>query len=577
MISVQGLVLSVLLILVLLLITTKAKPALLFVGALLICYIGGLIEIPELMNSFANESLLTLVLLMMISGALEKTRLIALISHFFSKGNYSQVILKLSLSTAFLSSFMNNTAVVASLISAVKRNNQHAPSKLLIPLSYAAICGGTLTLVGTSTNLIVNSFVVEKGLPSLGFFEFSLIGLAGLVIGTVVLLTFSHLLPNRLENTNDQAQYFLEAKVNKGSPMIGRSITENNLRNLQQLYLAEIVRNGQKICPVSPEEVLQEKDILLFCGDMDSVSVLQDFQGLDLFAEHQLTGQNLVEVIVSPSASIKGKTLKQCHFRENFDAVVVAIRRGHTPLEGGLGKVELCEGDTLLLAPGKSFSKSKNLARNFVFISGVDASTRLDLVRSCSVIFGFLIVILLSIFSIVPLFKGLLVLLILSVLMGALNWSEVRRRFPLEIWAIVGSALSLAHLMSSSGLADTMSLFLQAKLNGFGVVGAFIAIYLVTLLLTELITNNAAAALVFPIAYSLAIAYGVNIMPFVMAVIFGSSASFISPYGYQTNLMVYSAGNYEFKDYLKMGIPMSILYSAVVLFTIPKLFPFYNV
>ncbi|WP_019616569.1 SLC13 family permease [Psychromonas ossibalaenae] len=574
MTSVQGLVLTILLALVVLLITTKIKPALLFVGALLICYLGGLIEVPELMKNFANESLLTLVLLMMISGALEKTRLIALISHCFSKGSYTQVILKLSISTAFLSSFMNNTAVVASLISAVKRNNQHAPSKLLIPLSYAAICGGTLTLVGTSTNLIVNSFVIEKGLPALGFFEFSLVGLAGLAAGVFVLLTFSRLLPDRQDNNSDQASYFLEAKVNVDSPLIDVSVSENNLRNLQQLYLAEIVREGEKICPVCPNEIIREKDRLMFCGDVNSVGVLQDFQGLDLFAEHQLNGQNLVEVIISPSAGITGKTLKECRFRENFDAVVVAIRRGHTPLEGGLGKVELREGDTLLLAPGKSFEKNKNLTRNFVVISGVDASTRLDITRSCGVILGFLTVVLLAVFNLVPLFKGLLILLVVSLLMGALSWTEVRRRFPLEIWAIVGAALSLAHLMTSTGLADVLGRYLQLQLNGFGVLGAFIAIYLVTLLLTELITNNAAAALAFPIAYSLALAYDVSIMPFIMAVIFGSSASFISPYGYQTNLMVYSAGDYEFKDYLKMGIPMSIIYSAVVLFTIPQLFPF---
>jgi len=574
MTSVQGLVLTILLGLVALLIATKIKPALLFVGALLVCYLGGLIEVPELMANFANESLLILVLLMMISGALEKTRLITVISQCFSKGSYNQVIFKLTLSTAFLSSFMNNTAVVASLISAVKRNNQHAPSKLLIPLSYAAICGGTLTLVGTSTNLIVNSFVVEQGLPSLGFFEFSLVGLVTLAAGLLVLLTFSRLLPNRVDKKSEQAGYFLEAKVKIGSPLIGLSVAQNNLRNLQQLYLAEIVREGEKICPVSPDEILREKDRLLFCGDVDSVGVLQDFQGLELFAEHQLTGQNLVEVIVSPSASITGKTLKDCHFRENFDAVVVAIRRGHTPLEGGLGKVELREGDTLLLAPGKAFVQNKNLARNFVVISGVDASTRLDGKRSCAVILGFLSVVLLSVFNIVPLFKGLLVLLIVSLFIGALSWQEVRRRFPLEIWAIVGAALSLSHLMTTTGLADTLGHFLQLNLDGFGVLGAFIAVYLVTLVLTELITNNAAAALAFPIAYSLALTYGVSTAPFIMAVIFGASASFISPFGYQTNLMVYSAGDYEFKDYLKIGIPMSITYSAVVLFTIPQLFPF---
>ncbi|MCE2594558.1 SLC13 family permease [Motilimonas cestriensis] len=567
-------ILGVLAVLITLLITSRLKPALLFGAAIILCYLAGMIELSSMMANFSNSSLLVLVLLMIISAAIEKTRLISWISQQISSGSLLQVLFKLGISTAFLSSFTNNTAVVASLIGAIKRNGNHAPSRLLIPLSYFAIFGGTLTLIGTSTNLIVNSFVVDAGLPSIGFFDFTIVGLAAFTVGLVMIMLLSPSLPDTKAEIVEEADYFLEAKVNPGSPLIGKTITENNLRNLQQLYLAEIIRKGQRICPVSPDEALQESDILLFCGAVHSVGILQDIPGLDLFAENQLKGQNLVEVIVSHSADIKGKSIKECHFREEFDAVVVAIRRGHTPLQGGLGNIILREGDTLVLAPGRDFYKTKRLNREFVVVSGVDASTRLDKYRSGGVMLGFAAVIGLAVFDVVPLLKGLLVLLIACLVTGTITWNEVKRRFPFEIWVVVGSALTLAQLMTSSGLADMMGHFMHTYFANWGLIGALIAVYVLTWLLTEVITNNAAAALAFPIAYSIPVGYGVDPTAFIMVVIFAASCSFISPYGYQTNLMVYSAGNYRLKNYLKIGIPISIGYSITVLSMIIWLFPF---
>ncbi|MFO6423662.1 SLC13 family permease [Motilimonas sp. KMU-193] len=567
-------ILGVLAVLITLLIASKLKPALLFGVTVIVCYLAGMIELPSMMANFSNSSLLVLVLLMMISAAIEKTRLISWISQQLSTGSLLQVLLKMGVSTAFLSSFTNNTAVVASLIGAIKRNGNHPPSRLLIPLSYFAIFGGTLTLIGTSTNLIVNSFVMDAGLPSLGFFDFTLIGVVVFAVGLVMLILLSPSLPDTQAEAPEEADYFLEAKVNAGSPLIGRTVAENKLRNLQQLYLAEIIRGGKRICPVSPDDVLAENDILLFCGAVHSVGILQDFPGLDLFAENQLKGQNLVEVIVSHSAEIKGKSIKECHFREEFDAVVVAIRRGHTPLQGGLGNIILREGDTLVLAPGRDFYKVKRLNREFVVVSGVDASTRLDKYRSGGVMLGFAAVIGLAVFEMVPLLKGLLVLLIGCVVSGSITWNEVKRRFPFDIWVVVGSALTLAQLLTSSGLAEMMGDFVHTYFADWGLIGALIAVYLFTLLLTELITNNAAAALAFPVAYSIPVGYGVDPSAFIMAVIFAASCSFVSPYGYQTNLMVYSAGNYQLKDYLRIGIPISIVYSVTALSMIIWLFPF---
>ncbi|MCE4937067.1 SLC13 family permease [Aliivibrio fischeri] len=571
----QGFVLALLTLIIVSLLASKLKPSVIFAGSAFIAFMLGMIDLPSLARNFTNSSLLTLVLLILSSCALEKTRLISWVGRYISEGRLGSVVGKLGLSTALLSSFTNNTAVVVSLIGAIKRNQRHAPSRLLIPLSYAAILGGTLTLIGTSTNLIINSFVEDTGLPSLSFFAPTTIGLAVLFGGLLILIPLSYLLPQYDESHQDELPYFLEARVEGGSPLVGKSISENNLRALRKLFLAEVIRNGKTIPSVDPDMILLAGDRLLFCGDIESVTTLQEINGLTLFGQHHLNGQNLLEVVVSQSASIRGKSIKSAQFRERFDAVVVAIRRGHERLEGGLGKIELQAGDTLILVPGKDFEQSKQqLKREFVIISDLDSAAKLDGDKSALVLVGFAAVITAALLDVFPIIKGLSVYLLGMLALGIINLGEIRRRFPIDIVVIVGAALSIAQLMLSSGLSVQLGDMFIELFNGWGVMGALIAVYLITLVLTELITNNAAAALAFPIGYSMALGYGVDPMPFIMAVLFGASASFISPYGYQTNLLVFSVGNYTLLDYVKVGLPMSIIYSVLVLALIPYFFPF---
>ncbi|WP_300174586.1 SLC13 family permease [uncultured Aliivibrio sp.] len=571
----QGFVLALLAFIIVSLLASKLKPSVIFAGSAFIAFMLGMIDLPSLAKNFTNSSLLTLVLLILSSCALEKTRLISWVGRYISQGRLGSVVGKLGLSTAILSSFTNNTAVVVSLIGAIKRNQRHAPSRLLIPLSYAAILGGTLTLIGTSTNLIINSFVEDAGLPSLSFFAPTAIGLAVLFGGLLILIPLSYLLPAYDESNHDELPYFLEARVEGGSPLVGKSIAENNLRALRKLFLAEVIREGKTIASVDPEMVLLAGDRLLFCGDIESVTTLQEINGLTLFGQHHLNGQNLIEVVVSQSASIRGKSIKSSQFRDRFDAVVVAIRRGHERLEGGLGKIELQAGDTLVLVPGKNFEQSKQqLKREFVIISDLDSAAKLDGDKSTLVLLGFAGVIAAELLGFFPIIKGLSVYLLALLALGVINIGELRRRFPIDIVVIVGAALSIAQLMLSSGLSVQLGNLFMELFNGWGVMGALIAVYLITLVLTELITNNAAAALAFPIGYSMALGYGVDPMPFIMAVLFGASASFISPYGYQTNLLVFSVGNYTLLDYVKVGLPMSIVYSILVLTLIPYFFPF---
>ncbi|MFS1904234.1 SLC13 family permease [Vibrio lentus] len=571
----QVFVLAILLGIITCLLVTRIKPSFIFAGAAFIAFMAGMIDLSSLANNFTNSSLLTLILLILASSALEKTRLISWVSRNISEGRLGTVVAKLGISTALLSSFTNNTAVVVSLIGAIKRNQQHAPSKLLIPLSYAAILGGTLTLIGTSTNLIINSFVEDAGLPSLNFFTPTLIGLAVLVGGVLILIPLSYFLPSYDDGSQDDLPYFLEARVEPGSPLVGRSVSENNLRALRKLFLAEVIRDGKTTASIDPDFILQARDRLLFCGDVESVATLQEIQGLTLFGQHHLNGQSFVEVVVSSSASFCNKTLKTSQFRDRFDAVVVAIRRGHERLEGGLGNMTLTAGDTLILVPGKRFEEQRQQHnKEFVLMNDLDSSAKLDADKSTFVLLGFASVIGLALAEVVPIIKGLAGFLLLLVAFGVVQLGELRRRFPVDIVVIVGSALSIAQLMISSGLSERMGLMFMEAFNGWGVFGALVATYFMTLVLTELVTNNAAAALSFPIGYSMAIGYGVDPMPFIMAVLFGASASFISPYGYQTNLLVYSVGNYHLTDYLRIGIPISIVYSGLVLTLIPYFFPF---
>jgi len=557
-----------------LLISNKIRPAILFVSSIALSYLLGWISLESMMSNFTNTSLLTLILLLLASLAMEKTDLLQMVGRHLNKESFCLVIIKLGFSTAFLSSITNNSAVVASMIGVLKRNQYHSPSKLLLPLSYAAILGGTLTLIGTSTNLIVNSFVVDAGLEPIGFFDFTIIGLAVVVSGIAVIAIFGYQLPDRFSNQPTELPYLLEAVVCEKSPMVGKTVEQNRLRALQRLYLVEIGRAGELIRPVSPSEKLMAGDRLKVAGDTESLHILQEMEGLEWFAKSHLKGQALVEVIVSHSASIKGKTLKESEFRQNFDAAVVAIRRGHEQLSGGLGQIKLRAGDTLMLVPGKNFHQHRNMVREFVTINESNVSAKLDKSQSRFVLLSFLAVLGLALTDTVGLTKGLLVLLIGYLAAGVISIDEIKRRFPIELTLIVGSALGLAHIMVDNGVADILGQGLLSVFGHWGIFGAFVAVYFFTLLLTELITNNAAAALAFPIAYSLAIGYGIDPRPFIMAVIFGASASFISPYGYQTNLMVYSAGNYRFKDYLRIGVPLSIVYSGVVLFMIPIVFPF---
>lgn len=537
---------------------------------LLVLFTSSLVSTEQVIQSFSNKGLLTLILLMICSVALEKTKLLRIITNYVIGSNYRITWLRLFSLTTLSSAILNNTAVVSTMLAPIRNNPHHKASKLLLPLSYAAILGGTLTLVGTSTNLIVNSLAIDSGLPSLKFFDFTAVGLC-LVLGCGVLLfILSPLLPERGKGNVEIRDYLIDAEVSPRSDLVGKTVEQNGLRHLESLFLVEILRSGRLISPITPQEVIQPHDRLLFSGDVKKVTTLTQFDGLSLFAsDNGLPLDNLSEVVIRPESHLVGKTLKHAGFRALFDAAVVAIKRDGEAISGKLGEVELQAGDYLVLAIGEDYASRNNIVKNFFLLNEVKTEHCLDGWKEKLAIGGFLSAILLAATGIVSLFKVMLILLGLLLLTGCLSANEVLQRIPKGIWLIISSALLLSQALSNTGALNGLESLVHSYDYLFSPFMGLVVVYLLAWVMTELVTNNAAAALVFPIGIELASSLSVNPQAYILAIAFGASASFISPYGYQTNLMVFNAGQYKLEDFVKVGVPMCLLYGVIVLTAIP--------
>lgn len=571
------LVLASLALLLLALLSGRVIPALAFAGCALGFHATGLVDQAGLLASFANPALAALLALLLVSIALERSPLLDSVAARLLQGRPTLAVLRLTGLAALLSAFVNNTAVVSALLGPIARQRAVPPSRVLLPLSYAALLGGITTLVGTSTNLVVHSLAVEAGLPGIEMFQLAWAGVPMALVCLGVLAMASRWLPLREHSAPDGVQrYFLEALVTSGSPLAGRSIEQNHLRKLDGLFLLELVRGSRLISPVAPSEVLQQDDRLIFAGEVAKVSSLQALNGLQFFGHpaNELLRSNLVEAVITSSSELVHQTLRQIDFRTTFGAGVVGIRRGDQQLSGQLGRIVLRAGDCLLLATGPDFGRHRNLDRNLVVISGTPIRPRLTPTQNRVALAGFASVVALAALGWVPLLTGLLVLLGAFLATGLVTAGEIRRRFPFELALIVGSALVIARVMESSGAAALIARAIHTAFEAQGVWGAFIGVYLATLVLTEVITNSAAAALGFPIALAAARAYGADPTPFVLAVCYAAGGGFLIPFGYQTHLMVFSTGRYRLQDFLRIGLPVSVAYSATALALVPMWFPF---
>ena len=560
--------------LVVTLLATRWSAPWVFSTAMLACYLMGLVDTETLLRKATNEGLVTLVLLILVSVGLERMPWLATLSRQIIVPSMPLTLVRLSLVTASFSAFVNNTAVVAALAGTLRRNRTHPASRLLLPLSYAAILGGTLTLIGTSTNLIVSSFFEESTGQGLAFFAFTPVALPAAIAGVAVMIMTRRRLPDHDNAGMAIQEHLIEAEVLPESRLIGRSITDNGLRDLGELFLVEIVRGDTLYSPVTPNHRIESGDRLIFSGDVSRVALLEDFHGLQLFAvEEGLLSDNITEVVILPNAAISGQTIKASSFRSRFDAAVVGLRRDGAQLSGKLGSILLQPGDSLALAVGPDFYQRMNLGRNFLVVDDQRDTHRFPAAVTRFFALALLGVVVMVTTGTFPLVMGLAFLLASMLVLGVVTGSDLRRRFPFEMWLIIASALTVAQALEDTGAVTAVAQWSAPWLSTIPPIWTLIAIYLITVVLTELMTNNAAAALMFPLGWTVALSVGSDPLPFVMAIAFGASASFLTPFGYTTNLMVQNLGGYQRDDYARCGLPVTLAYSAVVLAMLPRVFP----
>ncbi|MCF7487646.1 SLC13 family permease [Vibrio sp. A2-1] len=561
--------------LIIALVSNRFRASYVFVAAVAVLYVSGEITQAVIFSNVTNRSVVILLLLLLSSLTLERTALLSWAAKTLSHRSYWQSLLRLGTVSAMSSGMLNNTAVVATLMGSVLKNPFHAPKKLLIPLSYFSILGGTLTLIGTATNLVVSGLLEEQGYPGLTIFAFFPVG-ASLLIGCgLIVMIVSRWLPDEPVKADALGDYFLDAEVDEGSKLIGKSVLNNGLRSLDGLFLTEIIRDKQLISPVSPSELILSGDKLVFSGDVSEVKQLFTFDGLKLYVEEEFElDKNLVEVLVSPESVLIGRTLKEVEFRSRFDAAVVAIARQGKRISGKLGECSIQSGDKFILAVGDDFKKRPNLSRNFFLLSDKSVKSPLSLPQNVLGIVGFISAIILAACTNLDLIETLSGFLLLSLVSRIIDGTQLRRRFPFELLAILVSALCIASAFSSSGLAIALTQTFESMAGNLSPNWMLVGILVLTILLTEIMTNTAAAAIMLPIALALASTFNIGYLPLVMAVAYGASASFISPFGYQTNLMVMNAGGYALLDFMKVGWLVTATYIAIAAMAIPMVFPF---
>ena len=551
----------------------------------------------ELAAQFGNEGVLTVGVLFIAAAGLTETGGLQLITDRLLgiPKNALDGQVRLMLPVVGVSAFLNNTPVVAMFIPVVNdwcKKSGLSPSRLFIPLSYAAILGGVCTLIGTSTNLVVQAQLVaaqklDPSVPLMGMFTLTPVGLPVALVGVAfILLTSKWLLPDRrafLADVADSRQYTVEMLIEPASPIAGQTIERAGLRRLPGAFLSAIERDGETMVAVGPDQVLRAHDRLVFVGIVDSIVDLQRIRGLVPATDEvfKVTASRLnhalIEVVVSGTSGLVGRSIREAHFRTRYDAAVIAVYRDGERIQGKIGDIRIAPGDALLLQGHPDFVARHRNDRDFLLVSAIDGARPLRHER------GWLAVAILAVMVVVASmedFFGVTVFLAATLgatamlVTGCLSIDAARKSIDLPVLVGIVGALVVGQAIQKSGLGDQVASRIIEASRTFGPWGVLAGVYLMTLFFTELVTNNAAVALAFPIAQAAAAQMGVQLMPFAIAVAVAASAGFATPLGYQTHLMVYGPGGYRFADFVKIGLPLDLLCMVVTVALVPLFFPF---
>jgi di/tricarboxylate transporter len=567
--------------------TNLAPDMVLMLGVCLLVLMG-ILTPADALTGMSNEGMITVAVLFVVGAGVQQTGGVDFIAkRLFGRPKTAlAAIWRLVFPTMFFSAFMNNTPLVAMLIPAVSdlaRRERIPASKLMIPLSYAAILGGTCTLIGTSTNLVVQGLWIKEGHPGLGIFDITWIGLPAALVGAVyVIFAAQYLLPDRrpaVSTQDDPREYTVEMLVQPASPLAGKSIEAAGLRHLPGLFLAEIEREGVVIPAVSPQEILHGGDRLLFVGNVESVVELQKIRGLapatdEVFKLSAPRPQRcLIEAVVSNTCPFVGQTIRASRFRNHYNAVVVAVARNGERLHQKIGDIVLSPGDVLLVEAHPSFAEQQRSSRDFFLVSAVENSSPPHHEKAL-VATGLLAgLVILTALEILPVVVAAFLVAGLMILTRCVSVENARKSINWEVLLAIAAAFALGKALEASGSAKSVADGLLAYAGNSPWL-ALAIIYFTTVIVTELITNNAAAALMFPFAMATAKNLDVSPLPFLITIMMAASAGFATPIGYQTNLMVYGPGGYRFSDYVKVGLPLDILIGIVTIALTPLVFHF---
>lgn len=558
-------------------------------GGLACLLIAGVLKPEEALSGFANDGVITIGVLFVVGAGLRETGAVQSLAWRIlgrpSTPRRAQA--RMILPVMAISAFLYNVPLVAILLPVVHdwaKRMRLSPSHVMIPLSYATILGGLLTLVGTSSNVIINSLAVTQAhLRSLGLFEVGLIGVPCAVVGGVYIVVFSRwLLPERrppLDATGDPRQYTIEMLVEAKSPLAGQSIEEAGLRHLSGLYLLEVVREGQVIPAVGPDERLREDDRLVFVGVVDSVAELQKVRGLRPATDQVFkidaprSRRCLIEAVVSNTCPLVDRTIRDAHFRTHYNAAVIAVARNGERLHQKVGDVVLRQGDTLLLEALPSFLDQQRNSRDFYLVSSVQGAILPDHAKAPIALVILLGMVVVTVTGVLSVLNAALVAAGLMLVTRCCSGASARQSLQWQVLLIIAASFGIGQAMHKSGVAEIIA-HGMIGLGGHSPWWTLAMVYGVTMLFTELMSHNAAAVLVFPIAMAAAAALQVSMMPFVIAMLVAASCGFATPIAYPTNVMVAGPGGYRFSDFVRFGGPLNVLIWIVTMVLTPLLWSF---
>lgn len=565
-----------------------APAALTLVGAVVVLLVVGVIDADQAFAGFSNPAPITVAALYVLAGAVEQTGVLtSLVGRILGGARGQRALLaRVVAPTITSSALLNNTPIVAMVAPAVANwaEQRHLPaSRFLMPVSYAAILGGCITAIGTSTNLVVSGLLTDAGREPLGLLELAAVGVPLALLGGLLIVGLAPLvLPDRGAAREDFSEHIrdftIAMEVVPGGNLDGQSVEGAGLRSLQGVYCAQLSRAEQTISPVRPDQELQGNDELLFVGKVDRILDLQRNRGLRSSEDRHLErvggphGQ-FFEAVVGPGSPLVGTTIKAVGFRQRHDAAVLAIHRAGQRIDAKLGQVEIRAGDALLLLAGPSFSKQWRTTRDFVLVAGTGQSRPVIGRKAQLTGLVTLGLLLLAGSGLVPILQASLVAALSLMALGVLSVSQARAAIDTQVLVVIASAFGLGAAVESSGLAKVAADSMLRATQPWGQIGALVGVLLVTMVLTELLTNNAAAVLAFPLAVAIADQVGADLRPFAIVIALGASLSFLSPIGYQTNLMVYALGGYRFTDFARLGAPITLTVIVVSILVVPQVWP----